>query len=70
MRVLVAEDHDRLARAVAAGLRRYGMTVDVAIDGDARYRADGFPHSRCSVAFMSQRECGGAAGWSVDGMPS
>jgi DNA-binding response OmpR family regulator len=35
MRVLVAEDHERLARSVAAGLRRYGMTVDVALDGDA-----------------------------------
>jgi DNA-binding response OmpR family regulator len=34
MRVLVAEDHERLARAIAAGLRRYGMTVDVALDGD------------------------------------
>jgi DNA-binding response OmpR family regulator len=34
MRVLVAEDHERLARAVAAGLRRYGMTVDVVLDGD------------------------------------
>jgi DNA-binding response OmpR family regulator len=34
MRVLVAEDDDRLARAVAAGLRRRGMTVDVALDGD------------------------------------
>src|ERR1700728_5075692 len=34
MRVLVAEDHDRLARAVAAGLRRYGMIVDVALAGD------------------------------------
>jgi DNA-binding response OmpR family regulator len=34
MRVLVAEDHERLAKAVAAGLRRYGMTVDVALDGD------------------------------------
>jgi len=34
MRVLVAEDHERLAQAVAAGLRRYGMTVDVALDGD------------------------------------
>jgi DNA-binding response OmpR family regulator len=34
MRVLVAEDHDRLARAVAAGLRRHGMAVDVALDGD------------------------------------
>jgi DNA-binding response OmpR family regulator len=34
MRVLVAEDHERLARSVAAGLRRYGMAVDVALDGD------------------------------------
>jgi DNA-binding response OmpR family regulator len=34
MRVLVAEDHDLLAQAVAAGLRRHGMTVDVALDGD------------------------------------
>jgi DNA-binding response OmpR family regulator len=32
--VLVAEDHERLARSVAAGLRRYGMTVDVALDGN------------------------------------
>jgi DNA-binding response OmpR family regulator len=35
MRVLVVEDHDRLARALATGLRRRGMTVDVALDGDA-----------------------------------
>ncbi len=34
MRVLVVEDHERLARSVAAGLRRYGMTVDLAFDGD------------------------------------
>jgi len=34
MRVLVAEDHERLARAVATGLRRYGMVVDVALTGD------------------------------------
>jgi DNA-binding response OmpR family regulator len=34
MRVLVAEDHELLARAVAAGLRRHGMLVDVALDGD------------------------------------
>jgi DNA-binding response OmpR family regulator len=43
MRVLVAEDHERLARAVAAGLRRHGMIVDVALDGDdalARLAAD------------------------------
>ena len=35
MRVLIAEDDDRLARAVAAGLRRRGMTVDVVLDGNA-----------------------------------
>jgi DNA-binding response OmpR family regulator len=34
MRVLIAEDDDRLARAIAAGLRRRGMSVDVALDGD------------------------------------
>jgi len=34
MRVLIAEDHERLARSVAAGLRRYGMIVDLALDGD------------------------------------
>ncbi len=32
MRVLVAEDHERLATAVAAGLRREGMAVDVVFD--------------------------------------
>jgi len=32
--VLIAEDDDRLALAVAAGLRRRGMTVDVALSGD------------------------------------
>jgi DNA-binding response OmpR family regulator len=33
MRVLIAEDDDRLARALAAGLRTCAMTVDVALDG-------------------------------------
>jgi DNA-binding response OmpR family regulator len=33
MRVLVAEDHKRLAEAVAAGLRDEGMAVDVVLDG-------------------------------------
>jgi DNA-binding response OmpR family regulator len=33
MRVLVAEDHAKLATTVAAGLRREGMAVDVAFDG-------------------------------------
>jgi DNA-binding response OmpR family regulator len=35
MRVLIAEDDEVLATAVAAGLRREGMAVDVALDGDA-----------------------------------
>jgi DNA-binding response OmpR family regulator len=34
MRVLVAEDFEVLARAVATGLRREGMAVDVVLDGD------------------------------------
>jgi DNA-binding response OmpR family regulator len=34
MRVLVTEDDEVLARAVAAGLRQEGMAVDVALDGD------------------------------------
>ena len=33
MRVLVVEDHVELAETVAAGLRREGMAVDVALDG-------------------------------------
>ena len=39
VKVLVAEDDEVLAAAVAVGLRRQGMTVDVAPDGDdARVR--------------------------------
>ena len=34
MRVLVVEDHKRLARAVAEGLRREGIAVDLAFDGE------------------------------------
>jgi DNA-binding response OmpR family regulator len=33
MRILVVEDHERLARAVAEGLRREGMAVDLSLDG-------------------------------------
>ncbi|MGH3299575.1 MAG: response regulator, partial [Trebonia sp.] len=33
MRVLVTEDDEILAAAVAVGLRREGMAVDVALDG-------------------------------------
>lgn len=32
-RVLVVEDHERLAHAVAEGLRREGMAVDLSLDG-------------------------------------
>nr|WP_246852353.1 response regulator transcription factor [Patulibacter sp. SYSU D01012] len=35
VRVLVAEDHERVADAVARGLRRGGIAVDVAADGEA-----------------------------------
>lgn len=38
MRVLVAEDHRVLARAIATGLRRQAMAVDVAATGDAAER--------------------------------
>ncbi|MGH9105792.1 MAG: response regulator transcription factor [Acidimicrobiales bacterium] len=34
MRVLIAEDDEVLASAVAVGLRREGMAVDIALDGD------------------------------------
>jgi len=34
VRVLVVEDHPKLATTVAAGLRREGMAVDVAFDGN------------------------------------
>ena len=35
MRVLIAEDEARLADAIARGLRRQGMAVDLAPDGDS-----------------------------------
>src|SRR5438034_1927102 len=38
MRVLVVEDEMQLAEAVARGLRREGMAVDVSYDGDDGYR--------------------------------
>lgn len=40
MRVLVVEDHRRLANAIADGLRREGMAVDVVYDG-----ADALAHA-------------------------
>jgi two-component system response regulator VanR len=45
MRVLVAEDEPRVAAAVARGLRREGMAVDVAQDGSAAlYKARVHPY--------------------------
>ncbi len=41
MRVLVVEDHEELANTVAIGLRREGMAVDIALDGDAALRRAG-----------------------------
>lgn len=35
MRVLIVEDEERLATTLAKGLRRRGLAVDVAFDGDA-----------------------------------
>jgi DNA-binding response OmpR family regulator len=40
MRVLVVEDHQRLAAAIASGLRHEGMAVDLAFDG-----ADALAHT-------------------------
>ncbi len=45
MRVLIAEDEPRIAGAVARGLRREGMAVDVAGDGaSALYKARVVPY--------------------------
>src|SRR6478609_2687114 len=45
MRILVAEDEPRIAGAVARGLRREGMAVDVAGDGAAAlYKARVYPY--------------------------
>ncbi|MFL6120851.1 response regulator transcription factor [Actinophytocola sp.] len=43
MRVLVVEDDEELADTVAAGLRRAGMAVDVALDG-----AGGLERAQCN----------------------
>jgi len=41
MRVLLVEDHVELADTVAMVLRREGMAVDVALDGDAALERTG-----------------------------
>lgn len=37
MRVLIVEDEQRLAETLARGLRRHGMAVDVALDGEVGF---------------------------------
>jgi DNA-binding response OmpR family regulator len=44
MRVLLAEDDEVLAKTVAVGLRREGMAVDVAFDGDDALTQLGINH--------------------------
>jgi DNA-binding response OmpR family regulator len=41
MRVLVVEDHKELAATIAVGLRREGMAVDIALDGQTALRQVG-----------------------------
>ena len=38
MRVLVVEDHRELGATIAVGLRREGMAVDIAFDGEDALR--------------------------------
>ena len=52
MRVLVIEDEVQLAEAVARGLRREGMAVDVALDGDDGY--DKASHTRYDVVVVDR----------------
>jgi DNA-binding response OmpR family regulator len=52
MRVLVIEDEVQLAEAVARGLRREGMAVDIAIDGDEGYRKAS--HTRYDVLVLDR----------------
>ena len=52
MRVLVVEDHEELAATIAVGLRREGMAVDVAFDGEEalRHATQEATTSSCSTA--------------------
>ena len=67
MRVLIVEDHRRLAAAVAAGLRAEGMAVDVVFDGDdalghvARARYDVIVLDRDLPGLHGDQVCGALA---------
>jgi DNA-binding response OmpR family regulator len=52
MRILVVEDEVQLAEAVARGLRREGLAVDVATDGEDGYRKAA--HTRYDVIVLDR----------------
>ena len=64
MRVLVTEDDEVLAAAVAAGLRREGMAVDVALDGGAALER--LAVNRYDVLVLDRGEIDGIAPVSVN----
>ena len=57
MRVLVVEDEQRLADAIARGLRAEGMAVDVAYDGDAGHEKSTSPGTTWSCWIGICRAC-------------
>jgi two-component system, OmpR family, response regulator len=59
VRVLLVEDDDKLARAVARGLRREGYAVDVVLDGDeALFQAGVWPYDAIVLDVMLPRRDG------------
>ena len=70
MRVLVVEDHRRLATVVADGLRREGMAVDLAFDGDDALRAfDRFRPEVCLLDIGMPHRSGNDVARSIRGQP-
>ena len=64
--MLVAEDFEVLARAIATGLRREGMAVDVALDGTPRWTTWRSPATTWWFWIAICRACTGtrsAVGW-------
>src|SRR5258707_1062201 len=55
MRVLVVEDHKELAATIAVGLRREGMAVDIAFDGEDALRHAAAPAAGPGSAEKSWR---------------
>ena len=66
MRVLVVEDHQELAEAVAAGLRREGMAVDLSFDGDnalARASRSGVGRARVGAGLRMETSSLSGGAW-------